>query len=447
MLGAISTEVLIIFVLMLANGFFSGSEIAVVSARKSRLQQQADAGSKGARQALDLSNSPDKFLATVQVGITLIGTFASAFGGASIGAALAIWLRTFPLLAPYADSLGLVIVVLFITYVSLVIGELVPKRWALQRAEKVAVVVAPIMNVLARLVSPVIAVLSGSVSLIMRLLGSREVSQSPVTEEDITYLIREGISVGVVEPSEASAIRRIFQFTDRPVKAVMTSRPELVAVDAQTSLQDVASVFVTSGHSRLPVYEGSISHIIGVLHSNDVLRVVMDEGTAASVDANVAALLKPPTFLFETQHLDHAMRIFQQQGSHLGIVIDEYGDVAGIVTLQDLLEELVGEMPEAGRSGEEPEERAFVRREDGSWLVDAMEPYDRVLEHVGMSPSPHLERTGYTTLAGMLMSGLGHIPSVGDTLEVDGYIFEVVDMDGQRVDRVLVREARGERET
>jgi putative hemolysin len=456
MLEAIGIEILVIFVPMLANGFFSGSEIAVVSARRSRLQQQVDAGSKRAQEALDLSNNPDRFLATVQVGITLIGTFASAFGGASIGDALAAWLHTFPATAPYAESLALAIVVLFITYVSLVIGELVPKRWALQHAEKVAIAVTPVMNVLARLLAPAVGVLTGSVSLIMRLLGPQQASQSSVTEEDIAYVIRQGMAVGVVEPGEARAIRRVFQFTERPVRAVMTPRTEMAAVDAAAPLHDVAAAFVNSGYSRLPVYEGAIDRIVGVLYANDVLRVVTApaEGSAERsgadapappVDLDIRKLVRPATFLVESQHLDDALLQFRQQGTHFGIVVDEYGEVAGIVTLQDLLEELIGEMPEAsgvpggpGQSGE----RAYMQREDGSWLVDAMEPYDRVLEHLGMTPiaGEPGDHRDFTTLAGMIMARLGRVPSAGDTLQVDDHTFEVVAMDGQRIDRVLVRE-------
>jgi putative hemolysin len=425
--------------LILANGFFSASEIAIVSARRSRLEQAVLAGERGAKQALALSENPDRFLATVQVGITLIGTFAAAFGGARIGDLLAAWLVTFPALENYAETIALAIVVAGITYFSLILGELVPKRLALQRAERMAMFSAPIMERLAWLARPVVALLTGSVSLVLLLLFQRRAAATPVTEEDIVYLVREGAAGGAVEAHEAQLIRRVFQFTDRQVRSVMTPRTEIVLVDVHTSLPDVLEVFVSSGYSRIPVYEGAIDHIVGVLHANDVLRVlaplVSPAATGVESDSAIERLMRPPIFVVENQHIDDVLALFRQQQTHMALVIDEYGSVAGLVTLQDVLEELVGEVPEASEVGD----KAFVQRDDGSWLVDAMEPYDRVLEIVGIPALVPEEHGGFTTLAGLILARLGRIPSAGDSISVQGFLLEVVDMDGKRIDRVLIR--------
>jgi len=430
MLGAVLIELLIIFVLVLANGFFSGSELAIVSARRSRLEQAARAGKRGARQALTLAENPDRFLATVQVGISLIGTFAAAFGGARISAIATTWLLTLPALAPYAEALALMGVVLLITYLSLVVGELVPKRIALQHAESWAVFAAPPMTLLARLMRPVVALLTLSVGLVLRLLGQHRTVESPVTEEDILYMAQSGASSGTVEAGEAQLIQRVFRFTDRPVNEIMTPRPVMVAADAQTSLPDLIALFGRSGYSRLPIYEERLDHALGTLQAKDLLRLPADADPAA-----VQALLQPPVFVFERQHADDVLNLLRAKGSEVALVVDEHGQIEGLVTLKDILEELVGGFADEAGAGD-PD---FVERADGSWLVDGRAVYDRVRERLDL-PAPPAETHGdYTTLAGMILSALGRIPAVGDRLTLGLFELEVVDMDRRRIDRVLIR--------
>jgi putative hemolysin len=432
MLASLGTELIIILILTLANGFFSGSEIAIDSARRSRLEAQAAAGHRAARQALALAENPDRFLATVQVGISLIGTFAAAFGGARIGDLLAAWLNTFPAVSAYAQPLALAIVVVLITYLSLVLGELVPKRLALQHAEGIAVFAAPIMTGLAVVARPVVAVLSVSVNLVLRLLRQHRVAESPVTQEDIVYMVGEGTTSGTVDASEAQFIQRVFQFTDRPVRKAMTPRTEITGVEAGAPWVEIVQTFLTSRYSRLPVYQGSLDHIVGILHVKDVMHLLI---TGEKRD-DVMRLLRPPTFVLASQHINDVLTMFRRQGSHLGIVVDEFGQVAGLVTLEDLLEELVGEIRDEYDQAEEP---PFVRRADGSWLVDGLQAYDTVQRRLGLPADPSLTDADFTTLAGMIMALLNRIPHVGDTVTLGDFTLEVIDMDGRRVDKVLIQ--------
>ncbi len=433
-------EIIIIFVLILANAFFAASEIAIVSARRGRLQQAADHGSRTARQALDLAEHPDRFLATVQIGMTLISTFASAFGGASIAHALAGWLQGVPLVASYAQTLGLVIVVVLITYFSLVLGELTPKRLALRHAERIAMVAAPVMQTIARVGRPFVALLTVSVSVVLRLLGQGRAAQQTVTEEDVLYLTQEATTSGSVEPAEAQLISRVFQFTDRLVRMVMTPRSEIVALDVETPFKQAVQVFINSGYSRLPVYQETLDAVVGVVFAKDMLRA-----QTLAEPPDLRALAHPAVFVPEHQHIDDLLAVFRREGEHLALVVDEYGQITGLLTLEDVLEELVGEIED---EYDVPEEPSIVRREDGSWLVDGKEAYERVREIIGLPPVPPEEQGLYMSLAGLALARLGHIPKVGEKLRVGAFVFEVVDMDGRRIDRILIRpEPEAEKDT
>lgn len=424
-------EVLIIFVLILANAFFAASEIAIVSARRSRLQQQADAGKKSAKQALDLAEDPERFLATVQIGITLISTLSAAYGGASISAILSTWLKTVPYVGPYADTVSLVIVVILITYFSLLIGELVPKRIALQSAERIANAAAPFMTRLSIFARPVVGFLTFSANLVLRLIGQHKTRKQEVTEEDIVYLAREGAVSGNVESDEEEFISRLFRFSDRAVNTIMMPRTEIVAVEVGTPLEQVIETFLSSGYTRLPLYEDSLDNIVGVLYAKDLLRKRAEDD-----QVDLVKLARPPFFIFEYQYVDDLLTIFRRKGIHLAIVIDEYSQVTGLVTLEDVLEELVGEIQD---EYDQPEEVDFTQREDGSWLVNAMADQQRVREKLGMPAVPEDTHLNYKTLAGMILTHIGSIPAVGDQVEIDGYIFEIVDMDGRRIDKVLAK--------
>lgn len=431
-MGAIGSELLIIVVLTLANGFFAASEIAIVSARRSRLEQQAATGRRAARQALALAENPDRFLATVQIGISLIGTFAAAFGGARIGDILMATLTTIPPIAPYAEPLALGIVVVGLTYLSLILGELVPKRLALQHAEGMALFAAPIMTWIARLARPIVIVLTASVRVVLRVLGQRKAADQSITEEDITFMIREATSSGTVEAGEARLIHRVFQFTDRPILHVMTPRTEVTALPISATWTEIIQTFITTHYSRIPVYQDSLDHIVGVLHAKDCMPILL----SATPPANAMQLLRDPTLVLSSQHVDDVLTLFRRQGSHMGIVIDEYGQVAGIVTLEDLLEELVGEIHD---EYDQAETLPFIQQEDGSWLVDAMQSYEVVERRTQHSLAGYVERRGFTTVAGLLMAELSRVPHVGDRVVLAESVIDVVAMDGHRIDTVLVR--------
>lgn len=431
MAGTVLLEVAIILALILLNGFFAASEIAVVSARRSRLEQRAQAGQRGARQALDLAEYPDRFLATVQIGITLISTIAAAFGGARISAALTVPLQRIPTIAPWAEGIAFAIVVVLITYFSLVLGELIPKRIALSHADGVAARVSPTMTALALVARPAVALLTGSVNVVLRLIGQAGARAEPVTEEDIVYMIHEGAIGGAVEKGEERLIRRVFRFTDRRVEQVMTPRADIAAVNITEPLNAVRERFLTSGHSRLPVYEGSLDEVRGVLFARDLLR---EQAVGEALE--MRDLLRPALFVTERQHIDDLLTTFQREGAHLAFAVDEYGQISGLVTLQDVLEELVGEI--GGEYGEE-EEGAIRRQDDGSWMVNGATAWETVHEHVGLPAIPLSEVGEYTTIGGLILTRLGHIPSEGATLSDGDFRLEVVDMDGRRIDKVRIQ--------
>lgn len=433
MSGIPGFEIIIIFALILANSFFAASEIAIVSARRSRLQQQADTGKKSAKQALHLSENPDRFLATVQIGMTLISTLASVFGGASISASLAQWIATFTALRPYADTLALVTVVMFITYFSLVLGELAPKRLALQSAEKLALRVSPFMDRLSKIAGPIVALLTFSTNLILRVLGQYKSTKEIVTEEDIVYLAREGTASGTVESEEEEFINRVFRFTDRTVSSVMMPRTEIVAIEVHTSFSEAIEKFMSSGYTRLPVYEESLDNVVGVLYAKDLLRSRADNKQDEEV--NIRALARPAFFISEFQHVDDLLTTFRGKGIHIALVIDEYSQITGLVTLEDVLEELVGEIQD---EYDQPEDSAMLQREDGSWLVDAMTDHETVRKKIGMPMNDEEEHHNYHTLAGLLLTHMGRIPKVGDRVTIEDFVFEVIDMDGRRIDKVLI---------
>lgn len=429
MLAQISSELVIILILTLANGFFAASEIAIVSARRSRLEALAKQGNKGAEQALALTTTPNLFLATVQVGITLIGTFSAAFGGARIGDVLAENFRTIPAVAPYANSLALAIVVAGITYISLVLGELVPKQLALQNPERLATIAAPIMNFLAMVAKPLVALLTGSVTILIRLLRQQPTGNTIVTTDDILFIVREGTEAGAVQADEAQLIEQVFRASDRPVRAVMSPRTSFVSVDVTTPLEEIATLFIENGYSRVPVYEGTVENLLGVLHAKDFIRVMSQSETVTIRD-----VVRTPAFIVENAHLGDVLTDFRHKGTHLAFVIDEYGQISGLVTMEDLLEELVGEIRDEYDDTEDP---PYVEREDGSWLVDASESYEKAKEQVGLPDVDNEE--GFTTVAGMVLAKLNRVPQSGDIVEVGDFLIEVVDMDERRIDKVLIR--------
>ncbi|WP_322806712.1 hemolysin family protein [Thermanaerothrix sp.] len=427
--GSRILEILIIFLLILLNGFFAMSEMALVSARKVRLQQQAEEGEKGAKTALTLTESPNQFLSTIQIGITLIGILAGALGGATLSGDLAHWLARWPALAPYSQALALAIVVLLTTYFSLVLGELVPKRLALYYPEKIATAVAGPMVTLSRLTAPLVKLLSASTEAGLRLLGIRPTPEPEFTEEDIRGLIEQGTQEGIFESSEQRMVEGVFRLGDRTVDAIMTPRTEIEWLDLDETPQEIVERVLNSRHTRFPVARGDLDSVLGVVSARDVLAQFLRGG-----EFDLQPWLQPPLFVPDSMTVLKVLEALRTARVSLALVIDEYGGVLGMVTHYDVLEAIVGELGEAGES----EEALLVQREDGSWLMDGLLPIDRFKEVFDLETLPDEERVGYQTLAGFILSQLGVIPTAGQVFEWSGLRFEVVDMDGRRIDKVLV---------
>lgn len=424
-------ELLIIIALALANGLFAATELAVVSARRGRLEQRAEGGHRGAAIALQLQEDPDRFLAAVQIGITLIGTLNGVFAGATLAIQITPWIARNEWLAPYAAQLAQFLVVLLVTYLSLVLGELVPKRIALQSAETIATLMARPMLLLAHISTPIIALLSASTRLILIMLGRANVAEDRVTEEDIRALVREGAETGEVELQEQQFIERVFRFSDRAVRHIMTPRHEVEMVAANRTLGEVIDELLASGYSRFPVYEETPDQIVGILHVRDLLLLYRKKGEHALVREAVS----PPLYVPENSRASALLTTFRRSRRHMALVVGELGGIEGIVTLEDVLEEIVGEIDDEYDDATPP---PIIRREDGSYLVEGALPIDEVRTLLEVDELPDEETYRYETLAGLVISLIGQIPRAGDVTHWGGWRFEVVDMDGLRVDKVLI---------
>jgi putative hemolysin len=424
-----SLEILIIFVLIIANGVFSMSEMAIVSARKVRLQQLANQGDAKARVALKLAESPNNFLSTVQVGITLIGILTGAFGGATIASRLALYVKRIPFLAIYSEQISFGIVVLIITYLSLIIGELVPKRLALNNPERIAAVVAIPMRALAALASPVVHLLSASTDMVLRVLGIAPSVEPLVTEEEIKILIEQGTEAGTFEEAEQDMVERVFRLGDRSVISFMTPRPDIVWLDLEDSQEENRQKLSENNYSRYPVCQGGLDNVLGIIPVTDLLsRSFRGE----HIDLTVG--LRQPVFIPESTRGLKVLELFKQTATHMALIVDEYGVIQGLLTLNDIMSEIVGDVP-ASPGEYEPQ---AVQREDGSWLVDGMIAVEEFFELFGMKELEFEERGSYQTLGGFVITHLGRIPAAADYFEWEGMRIEVMDMDGNRVDKVLV---------
>jgi len=423
-------EILVFLALILANGVFAMSEIAVVSSRHVRLRQLAERGSPGAAAALALTASPGQFLSTVQVGITLIGIFMGAFGEATLSAQVAAWLRTFPALLPYADTIAIAIVVVGITYFSLILGELVPKRLALHAPEAIAARIALPMQLLSRATLPFVKLLTLSTEGLLRIMGVRERVRQTVTEAEIEGLMRIGAEAGVFERAESEFVSRVLRLDAQAVGAIMTPRIDIVTLDVAAPLEESLETIRGAGFTRLPVCRDGLTDVLGVLDTLDLLPHALKGGPV-----DIKAHLRPPLYVPETIHIIRLLELFKQHQAHLALVVDEYGEVQGLVTMTDVLESIVGEVPERG-DGEEPD---IVRRADGSLLVDGGAAIEQLREAVaGRLELPEGEAGRYHTVGGLVMARLGRVPHAGDAFELAGLRFEVMDMDRHRVDKVLV---------
>lgn len=433
-LPSIVGHIAIILLLILANGVFAMSEIAIISAKKALLQRRAEEGDKGAATALDLANSPNRFLSTLQVGITLIGIFAGAFGGATIAEELGAWLGGLVTssgvkwLAPYTEGIALVVVVTVITYLSLVVGELVPKRLAMNRPERIARAIAGPMRGLSRLAGPAVSLLSGSTDLVLRLLGVHPSDEPSVTEEEIAVLLEQGTEAGIFQEAEHDMVKGVLLLDDRRASGLMTPRPDLVWLDLEESVEELRGKILAMPYARFPVAEGSLDNLLGEVQAKDLLAQSL-----AGAPLDIRALLRPSLYVPETMPALKVLEAFKQSGTEMAVVIDEYGSVQGLVTLQDILESIVGDIP----SADERDEPEAVEREDGSWLLDGMLSVEELKEILNLDDLPDEERGFFQTLGGFVTMQIGRIPTAADYFEWGHWRFEVMDMDGPRVDKVL----------
>lgn len=427
------TDILIILFLILLNGVFAMSELALVSAKRLRLEKQAGEGSRGARAALQLADNPSHFLSTVQVGITLISIFNGAFGEASLVARLTPWFESMPAARPYAYQLSLGLVVVCITFASIILGELVPKRIAMQFPEAMATLIAPPLRVLSTIMSPFVKVLALATEAITRLIGIGGHKDETPTEEDITGMIKEGTDAGVFEKTEYDIVSRALRLDDRHLKALMTPRVDVAFVDIEGERSQVLQCIAESKYSRFPVCRGDRSRVVGFIHTGDLFEQAVRAGSldAIDLDAAVQEILYVP----ESVSAMGVLELFKKNNAELALIVDEYGDIQGLVTMTDLMSALVGDVTVIG----EEHDPDAVQREDGSWLFDGGVPLDRFRDIFNTELRfPAEENGAYHTLAGFLFYQFGYIPRASETVSWDEYCFEVLDMDGNRIDRILV---------
>jgi putative hemolysin len=425
----LALEILFILLLIVANGIFSGSEIAVVSARKVRLQQLAEKGSRPARLALRLAESPNDFLSTVQIGITLIGVLSGAVAGATVARQLQPVFDGIPALQPISEGLSVTLVVALITYLSLVIGELVPKRIALANPEQIACSIAPAMRALSRLCTPAVRLLGASTDALLRLLNVAASDEPEITEEEIKALIRQGADSGVFEESEHDMVQRVLRLGDRSIKTMMTPRTEIRWLDLEVSEEENLAEVKESNHSRFPVGRGSLDDCIGIVRVRSLLTAQLGSETL-----DLEALCQPPLYVAESTRSLSVLEQFKRTGIHIALVTDEFGGVEGLVTLNDLMEGIVGDLPAL----EDDEEPSFVIREDGTWLVDGSLDINDFDDRIGTRLLGTGEQRAYHNLAGFMIHALERIPKASDHFDWQGYRFEVMDMDSNRVDKILV---------
>jgi putative hemolysin len=432
-MAALSVEILVILLLVLLNGLLALAEFALVSVRRARLQQLADQGNEDARLALEMSREPGEFLSTIQIGITLVGVLAGAFGGATISRWLAERFREIAFLAPVSNGLALGSVVVAITLLSLVLGELVPKRLALNRPERYAMAFAHPMRALSRGVRPVVHLLNGLTELVLRLLRVPPTVDASVTEEEIRVLIDQATQAGIFEEAEQDMLSGVLRLGDRRVGNLITPRTEIEWLDLEDPPQVNLRKVIESRHSRFPVACGGLDDIRGVAQARTVLAASL-ESMRTGGEFDLQGLLLPPVFVPENKPALEALEIFRSTQTPLLLVIDEFGGLQGLVTITDVVESVVGDLPLLG----EMADQEVTLREDGSLLIDGLYPVDEFLELVDLPTLPGYERGLFQSVGGFVMNYLGRIPAPGDHFEWKGFRFEVVDMDGMRIDKILV---------
>ncbi len=424
----ILTEVLIIFVLLLINAYFALSEIAIVSASKPMLKHMSKQGDKRADVALDLAENPGRFLSTVQVGITTVGIFAGVYGGATIAEKLAPRFDAYDYINPHGETVALVIIVTCITYFSVVIGELIPKRFALGHPEKIAAKVARPMKFVAWMTHPIVLLLEVSANVIMKVLGILAVVDDKVSDEEFRAILSEGAETGVIEKSEHEMLQRVIRLDDRDVKSIMTHRTETVFIDINDTIEDIRRKVHETGHSRYPVIDGNPDELKGIVQSKDLLDSALNHG-----ELDVMKHVRDMMILPESASCLQALESFKKHHINLIVVVDEYGSTQGIVTSSDILEAIIGVIPS---NYDKDDQLKIIQRADGSWLVDGRTPIEEIHISIGLNQISADE--DFDTIAGFILEHLRKSPKVGAHFEEFGYSFEIVDMDGHRIDKVMI---------
>ena len=423
-------DVFLLLLLILFNGVLAMSEIAIVSSRKSRLQKLADDGSPGAETALALANEPSGFLSTIQVGITTVGILSGAIGENALATPLAAWLSEVPFLAPHARALSLIVVVVLLTYFSVVVGELVPKRLGLLAPEKIASLIAAPMNWMARMTRPLVWLLSSSSSVVLQLVGAKSREEPPVTNDEINVLMEQGAEAGVFHESEQAIVSNVLRLDEQRIAAIMTHRNDIYELDLDEPEEVIRACVAESPFTRIVVCRDGLEHVVGILRTADLLKSAL-----AGEKFDVEKFLRPPLYVPEGVTTTHLLENFRNSRQQCALIVDEYGELQGLVTLTDVMTSIVGELP----SSDITEEEEIIEREDGSLLIDGSLAIERLKQAAEIEDDlPGEDENAYNTLGGLVMYVLGRIPAATDHFTVAGCRFEVMDMDRNRVDKVLL---------
>lgn len=420
----------IILLLIIINGIFAMTEIAVVSARKSKLKQMAEKGDLNAKKALELADNPNRFLSTVQIGITFVGIFAGAFGGKTIAQSLSRFFSQIPIVGIYSELIALLIVVSLITYISLVIGELVPKRIALGNPEKIASFMSKYMQTLSSISSPLINLLSISTDWILKLIRIKPSVEAQITEEEVKMLIKEGARVGIFNLSEKDIVERTFSLSDKKANMLMTPRKEIKWLDITQGSKLNRKTITQNSFSYFPICRENLDRVVGVVRTKEILTNYLTEEKL-----DLPKFMHKPLFVPESMNAFKVFELFKKTGIHIALVVNEFGNIEGLLTMTDLLEAIVGDIPTI----DEIEETEITKRDDGSWFVDGLVLVDDFKEFFHLRKFPEEKSGIFQTIGGFVMHKIGHIPKAGSSFELDGFRYEVVDMDGNRVDKILVK--------
>ena len=428
-MSEIGMDVLIISLLILANGVFALSEMAVVTARKSRLQEWASKGNTKAKAALELVNTPNRLLLAVQIGITLVGILAGTFGTRTFAEPLSATIASITAIEPYSRPIALGLVVLGITYLVLVMGELVPKRLAMHYSDGIATVLAFPLRWFSRILSPLVYLLTISTDVVCRLFGKTQAQAPSVTEEEIKTLVQQGTAAGVFEESEQDMVEAVLRLGDKTAHSLITPRTKIAWIDLGDSVEQIREKILQSGHSRFPVATETLDNVTGIVQAKDLLAMSL-----AGKPLDLKVLMQQPLFVPRTISVLALLESFKKSGNHIALVVDEYGGIEGLLTHHDILEAIAGDIP----FGATPNDPKAVQRHDGSWLLDGMLSVDEFKEIFHLENLPGEKKDAYQTLGGFIFTQMGRVPTVAESFEWNDLRFEVVDMDGKRIDKVLV---------